>query len=162
MSSRRFSPITWRFRRTVWRSAGQKGQRLNASILVQSMLKTPDEFAAIPIRINPNGSVVRIKELGRVELGTDNYDIEAFFNDKPSAGIGIRMASGANALDTANAVKAKLNEMSRYFAGMKVVYPYDTTPFIKVAIWEVVKPFSRQYFWFFLSCGSLWETYEPP
>jgi HAE1 family hydrophobic/amphiphilic exporter-1 len=128
-------------------SAGQfggapavKGQRLNASIIVQSMLKTPDEFAAIPIRINPNGSVVKIKNLGRVELGTDNYDIEAFFNDRPSAGIGIRMASGANALDTADAVKAKLNEMSRYFpTGMKVVYPYDTTPFIKVAIWEVVK-----------------------
>ena len=128
-------------------SAGQfggapavKGQRLNASIIVQSMLKTPDEFATVPIRINPNGSVVKIKDVGRVELGTDNYDIEAFYNDKPSAGIGIRMASGANALDTANAVKAKLDEMSRFFPhGMKVVYPYDTTPFIKVAIWEVIK-----------------------
>jgi HAE1 family hydrophobic/amphiphilic exporter-1 len=128
-------------------SAGQfggapavKGQRMNASIIVQSMLKTPDEFASIPIRVNPNGSIVRIKDVGRVELGTDVYDIEAFYNDKPSAGIGIRMASGANALDTADAVKAKLVEMSRYFpSGLKVVYPYDTTPFIKVAIWEVVK-----------------------
>ena len=128
-------------------SAGQfggapavKGQRLNASIIVQSMLKTPDEFASIPIRVNPNGSVVRIKDVGRVELGTDAYDIEAFYNGKPSAGLGIRMASGANALDTADAVKAKLAEMSRYFPhGMKVVYPYDTTPFVKVAIWEVVK-----------------------
>jgi HAE1 family hydrophobic/amphiphilic exporter-1 len=128
-------------------SAGQfggapavKGQRLNASIIVQSMLKTPDEFAAIPVRMNPNGSIVRIKDLGRVELGTDAYDINSFYNDKPSAGIGIRMASGANALDTADAVKAKLKEMSQYFPpGMKAVYPYDTTPFIKVAIWEVVK-----------------------
>ena len=128
-------------------SAGQfggapavEGQRLNASIIVQSMLKTPDEFASIPIRVNPNGSIVRIKDVGRVELGTDAYDIEAFYNGKPSAGLGIRMASGANALDTADAVKAKLTEMSRYFPhGMKVVYPYDTTPFVKVAIWEVVK-----------------------
>src|SRR5512139_2007990 len=128
-------------------SAGQfggapavKGQRLNASIIVQSMLKTPDEFAAIPIRVNPDGSIVKIKDLGRVELGTDAYDIEAFYNGKPSAGLGIRMAAGANALDTADAVKAKLEEMSRYFPpGMKVVYPYDTTPFVKVAIGEVVK-----------------------
>jgi len=128
-------------------SAGQfggapavKGQRLNASIIVQSMLKTPDEFAAIPVRINPDGSIVRIKDLGRVELGTDAYDIESFHNGKPSAGLGIRMAAGANALNTADAVKAKLEEMSRYFPpGMKVVYPYDTTPFIKVAISEVVK-----------------------
>ncbi|MCX5805851.1 MAG: efflux RND transporter permease subunit [Proteobacteria bacterium] len=116
------------------------GQRLNASIIVQSMLKTPEEFAAIPIRINPDGSIVRIKDVGRTELGTDSYDIESFYNDKPSAGMGIRMASGANALDTADAVKAKMAEMSRFFPhGMKITYPYDTTPFVKVAIEEVVK-----------------------
>jgi HAE1 family hydrophobic/amphiphilic exporter-1 len=128
-------------------SAGQfggapavKGQRLNTSIIVQSMLKTPEEFAAVPIRINPDGSVVRIKDVGRAELGTDSYDIEAFYNGKPSAGMAIRQAAGANALDTADAVKAKLVEMSRYFPpGMKVVYPYDTTPFVRVAINEVVK-----------------------
>jgi HAE1 family hydrophobic/amphiphilic exporter-1 len=116
------------------------GQRLNASIVVQSMLKTPEEFAAIPIRINPNGSVVRLKDVGRTELGTDAYDIEVFNNGRPSAGMGIRMASGANALDTADAVRAKMKEMSQYFPqGMKVIYPYDTTPFVKVAIDEVVK-----------------------
>jgi HAE1 family hydrophobic/amphiphilic exporter-1 len=116
------------------------GQRLNASIIVQSMLKTPDEFAAIPIRINPDGSIVRIKDVGRTELGTDAYDIEGFYNGKPSAGMAIRQVAGANAVDTADAVKAKMKEMSRYFPpGMKVVYPYDTTPFIRVAIGEVVK-----------------------
>ena len=116
------------------------GQRLNASIIVQSMLKTPEEFADVPIRINPDGSVVRIKDVGRTELGTDAYDIESFYNGKPSAGMAIRQAAGANALDTADAVKAKMKEMSRYFPpGMKVVYPYDTTPFVKVAINEVVK-----------------------
>jgi hydrophobe/amphiphile efflux-1 (HAE1) family protein len=128
-------------------SAGQfggtpavKGQRLNASIMVQSLLKTPDEFAAIPIRVNADGSVVRIKDVGRAELGTDFYDIDAYYNGKPSAALAIRQAAGANALDTANAVKAKLAEMSRYFpSGMKVVYPFDTTPFVKVAIEEVVK-----------------------
>ena len=116
------------------------GQRMNVSIIVQSMLKTPEEFAAIPIRINPDGSVIRVKDVGRTELGTDAYDIESFYNGKPSAGMAIRQAAGANALDTADAVKAKMTEMSRYFPrGMKVVYPYDTTPFVKVAIEEVVK-----------------------
>jgi hydrophobe/amphiphile efflux-1 (HAE1) family protein len=128
-------------------SAGQfgggpavKGQRLNASIVIQNMLTTPDEFAAIPIRINPDGSTVRIKDVGRTELGTELYDIETSYNGKPIGGIAIRQAAGANALDTADAVKAKLEEMSRFFPeGMKVVYPHDTTPFIRVAIDEVVK-----------------------
>ena len=128
-------------------SAGQfggapavEGQRLNTSILVQSLLKTPEEFAAIPIRTNPDGSIVRVKDVGRTELGTEFYDIEAYFNGKPSAAMAIRQAPGANALNTADNVKNKLAEMSRYFpAGMKVVYPYDTTPFVKVAISEVVK-----------------------
>jgi hydrophobe/amphiphile efflux-1 (HAE1) family protein len=116
------------------------GQRLNASIIVQSMLKTPEQFAAVPVRVNPDGSIVRIKDVGRAELGTDAYDIEAFYNSRPAAGMAIRQAAGANALETADRVKAKMAEMSRYFPpGMKVVYPYDTTPFIKVAIGEVVK-----------------------
>jgi hydrophobe/amphiphile efflux-1 (HAE1) family protein len=128
-------------------SAGQfggapavEGQRLNASIIVQSMLKTPEEFASIPVRVNQDGSIVRIKDVGRTELGTEFYDVQAFYNGKPTAGLAIRMASGANALSTADAVKAKLKEMGRYFPpGMKVVYPYDTTPFVRVAIKEVIK-----------------------
>jgi len=128
-------------------SAGQfggapavKGQRLNANIIVQSLLKTPEEFAAIPLRVNPDGSIVRVKDVGRTELGTDYYDIDAKYNGKPSAGLAIRMASGANALDTADAVKSKLKEMSRYFPpGLKVVYPFDTTPFVRAAIGQVVK-----------------------
>jgi hydrophobe/amphiphile efflux-1 (HAE1) family protein len=128
-------------------SAGQfggapavKGQRLNAAIIVQSMLKTPEEFAAVPIRTNADGSIVRIKDVGRTELGTEQYDIQAYFNGKAAAGMAIRQAAGANALDTADAIRAKLAEMSHYFpAGVKVVYPYDTTPFVTVAIEEVVK-----------------------
>ncbi len=128
-------------------SAGQfggapavEGQRLNAAIIVQNLLKTPEEFAAIPLRINPDGSIVRMRDVGRTELGTERYESHALYNGKPTAAMAIRQAAGANALDTANAVRAKMEELSRYFpAGMKVVYPYDTTPFVKVAIEEVVK-----------------------
>ncbi len=128
-------------------SAGQfggapavEGQRLNASIVVQNMLSTPDEFAAIPLRTNPDGSIVRVGDVGRTELGTETYDIEGIYNGKPSAGLAIRQAAGANALDTADAVKAKMAELSGFFpAGLKVVYPHDTTLFIGVAIEEVVR-----------------------
>ncbi len=116
------------------------GQRLNSAIIVQSLLKTPEEFAAIPLRTNPDGSIVRIRDVGRTELGTESYDIQAAYNGKPSALMAIRKAAGANALDTADAIRAKMEELSEFFpAGMKVVYPYDTTPFVKVAIEEVVK-----------------------
>jgi HAE1 family hydrophobic/amphiphilic exporter-1 len=128
-------------------SAGQfggapavKGQRLNATIIVQNMLSTPEEFANIPLRTNPDGSIVRIGDVGRTELGTEIYDIQVYNNGKPSAGIAIRQAPDANALDTADAVRAKMAEMSRFFpAGLKVIYPNDSTAFIKVSINEVIK-----------------------
>jgi len=127
-------------------SAGQlggapaaKGQGMNASIIVQHLLETPEEFANIPIRIKTDGSTIRIKDIGRTELGTERYDIIAGYNGMPAAALAIRQAAGANALDTADAVKKKMQEMSRYFPkGVKVIYPYDTTPFTKVAIDEVV------------------------
>ncbi len=128
-------------------SAGQfggapavKGQRLNASIIVQSLLKTPEEFAAIPLRTNPDGSVVRVRDVGRAELGTESYDVQAYYKGMPAAGLAVRQAAGANALQTADNVKAKMEELSRFFpSGMKIIYPYDTTPFVRVAINEVVK-----------------------
>jgi HAE1 family hydrophobic/amphiphilic exporter-1 len=128
-------------------SAGQfgglpavQGQRLNASVIVQNLLKTPEEFAAIPIRTNPDGSFVRVRDVGRTELGTERYARHVLFNGKPAIGLAIRQAAGANALDTAKAIKAKVEELSRYFPpGMVASYPYDTTPFVKVAIDEVVK-----------------------
>ncbi len=139
-------------------SAGQfggapavEGQRLNAAIIVQSLLKKPEEFAAIPIRTNPDGSIVRIKDVGRTELGTEQYGQDSYYNGKPSSALAIRQASGANALATADAIKKKLAEMSRYFPhGMKVVYPFDTTPFVKVAIEEVVKTLFEAIFLVFL------------
>ena len=128
-------------------SAGQfggmpavKGQRLNASIVVQNLLKTPEEFAAIPLRTNQDGSIVRVRDVGRTELGAESYDAQVFFNDKPSTALAIRQAAGANALATADAIRAKVKEMSPFFPpGLKVVYPFDTTPFVRVAIKEVVK-----------------------
>ncbi|TFH30829.1 MAG: efflux RND transporter permease subunit, partial [Deltaproteobacteria bacterium] len=128
-------------------SAGQfggmpavKGQRLNASIIVQNLLKTPEEFAAIPIRTNPDGSFVRVRDVARTELGTERYDRLVLFDGKPATGLAVRQAAGANALETAKAIRAKMEELSRYFPpGMEFSYPYDTTPFVKVAIDEVVK-----------------------
>ena len=127
------------------------GQRLNASIIVQNLLKTPEEFAAIPLRINPDGSIVRVRDLGRTELGTERYGSNPLYNGQPSSALAVRQASGANALKTADAVKAKMQELSRYFPpGMKVIYPYDTTPFVKVAINEVVKTLFEAIFLVFL------------
>jgi HAE1 family hydrophobic/amphiphilic exporter-1 len=127
------------------------GQRLNASILVQSLLKTPEEFGAIPLRTNPDGSIVRVRDVARTELGTEFYDVKVAFNGRPTAVLPIRQEPGANALDTAAAVKAKMEELSRYFPpGVKVVYPYDTTPFVRVAIGEVVRTLIEAIFLVFL------------
>ncbi len=128
-------------------SAGQfgglpqvKGQRLNASIVVQNLLKTPEEFGAIPVRTNPDGSIVHISDVARVEMGSESYTTEPKYNGKPAAVLAIRQSAGANALDTANAIRAKMKEMQEFFpSGLKVVYPYDTTPFVSAAIHEVIK-----------------------
>ena len=142
------------------------GQRLNAPIIVQSMLKEPEEFASIPVRINPDGSTVKIKDLARVEIGTDYYDINAYYQGKPAAGLAIRPLPGANALDVAKKVKEKMEELSRQFpSGVKVVYPYDTTPFTKVAINEVIKTLIEAiilvFFIMWLFMGSLRATLVP-
>ncbi len=118
----------------------QPGQRLNAAIIVQNLLKTPEEFGAIPLRTNADGSVVRVRDVARKEMGTEMYDMESYYNGKPAAGLAIRQVSGANALQTAKNIRAAVDQMSRFFPhGMKVVYPVDTTPFTSVAIEEVVK-----------------------
>ena len=118
----------------------ESGQRLNASIIVQHLLETPEEFSSIPVKINQNGSVVKIGDIARVEIGTERYGITASYNGKQAAAMAIRKASGANAIATADAVTKKLEELSSFFPdGMKVIYPYDTTPFTKVAIEEVFK-----------------------
>ena len=128
-------------------AAGQLGgtpsipnQQLNASIIAQTRLKDPVEFGNITLRVNGDGSQVRLKDVARIELGGENYNTVTKINGQDAAAIGIKLATGANALDTATAIKAKLNELQPFFPqGMKVVYPYDTTPFVKISIHEVVK-----------------------
>ena len=128
-------------------AAGQLGgtpalpnQQLNASIIAQTRLKDPEEFGKVTLRVNSDGSVVHLKDVARIELGGENYNVVARINGKPASGLGIKLATGANALDTANAIKAKLVDLQPFFPqGMKVVYPYDTTPFVTISIHEVVK-----------------------
>ncbi|HGJ5907030.1 MAG TPA: efflux RND transporter permease subunit [Arsenophonus nasoniae] len=116
------------------------GQRLNVSIIAQTRLNNAEQFANILLRVNPDGSQVRLKDVAVVELGAENYSIQAKYNGTASAGIGIKLATGANALDTAKAVRATLAEMELFFPnGLEIVYPYDTTPFVKISINEVVK-----------------------
>ena len=113
---------------------------MNASIIAQTRLKDPEEFGKVTLRVNSDGSVVHLKDVARIELGGENYNVVARINGKPASGLGIKLATGANALDTANAIKAKLVELQPFFPqGMKVVYPYDTTPFVTISIHEVVK-----------------------
>jgi len=142
------------------------GQRLNASILVQSLLVTPEEFAAIPLRTNPDGSVVRVRDVGRTELGTEMADIRGQYNGQPAAMLAIRQEAGANALETASGIKAAMDDLSKYFPkGMRVIYPMDTTPFVRVAIAEVVKTLFEAivlvFLVIFLFLGNLRATLVP-
>jgi multidrug efflux pump len=117
------------------------GQQLNAAITAQSRLQTVDQFNNIIVRTSTTtGGNVYLRDVARVELGSENYGSTARFNGKPAAGIAVKLAAGANALETADAVKAKIKQMSAYFpAGVEAVFPYDTTPFVRISIEEVVK-----------------------
>jgi multidrug efflux pump len=116
------------------------GQVLQATITQATLLQTPEEFGNVLLKVNTDGSQVRIRDVGHVDLGGENYNFDTKFNGQPTAGFGIQLATGANALQTANAVRAKLAELSKNFPhGLKVNYPYDTTPFVKQSIEEVVK-----------------------
>src|SRR3989454_3131325 len=115
-------------------------QRLTATITEATLLHTPAEFENILLKVNPDGSQVRIRDVAKVELGAETYFIDSRYNGQPSSGIGIQLAPGANALDTATAVRAKIDDLKPYFPhGLQVVYPYDITPFVKISITEVVK-----------------------
>ncbi|MHA6717964.1 efflux RND transporter permease subunit [Sphingomonas sp. RS6] len=127
-------------------SAGQLGARpapkeqmLNATVSVQSRLTTPDEFAQIRLKSGSDGSVVRLGDVARVEIGAESYGFDSKWNGKPGAGIGIKLAPGANALSTVEAVKARVNEIAKTFpSDIKVIYPYDTTPFVRLSVEQVV------------------------
>jgi hydrophobe/amphiphile efflux-1 (HAE1) family protein len=116
------------------------GQQLNATITAQTRLSTPDEFEAILLRVNADGSQVRLRDVARVELTGESFEIESFFDGSPTSGIGIRLAVGANALETSRLVKQRLGELQASFPpGLEVRYPVDSTPFVKISIQNVVK-----------------------
>ncbi len=139
-------------------SAGQfgavpapKGQQLNATINARALLQNTDQFDAIVLRTNPDGSTVKLKDVAESRIGTENYEVQSYYNGKPLGGMAIRLASGANALETGERIKAKMAELARYFPpGMKVVYPYDTTPFVRISISEVVETLIEAVFLVFI------------
>ncbi|MFS8973019.1 efflux RND transporter permease subunit [Cupriavidus necator] len=117
-----------------------KGTELNATVTTESRLTTPEQFGNILLRTNPDGSSVRIKDVGRVELGGADYSTQARTNGKPSAAIAIKLAPTGNALSTATAVRAKMEELSKNFpADYQYSVPYDTSAFVKISIEEVIK-----------------------
>ncbi|MGE0069150.1 MAG: efflux RND transporter permease subunit [Thiomonas sp.] len=116
------------------------GQGFTASITAQSRLQTAEQFEAILLRSSSQGGEVRLGDVARVEIGAESYGTVARFNGNPAAGVGIKLAAGSNALETATAVRAKLDQMKPYFPdGIEIVVPYDTTPFVRISIEEVVK-----------------------
>ncbi|GAB6050127.1 efflux RND transporter permease subunit [Hydrogenophilus islandicus] len=116
------------------------GQQINAIITARGKLQRPEEFRAILLKAEPSGAQVRLGDVATVELGAESYDVFARLNQVPDAAIGIRTAPGANALDVANAVKARMRELEPFLPpGVKWEVPYDTSLFVAISIREVVK-----------------------
>lgn len=117
-----------------------KGVQLNATVIGKTRFQTPEQFENILLKVNTDGSQVRLRDVAKIELGSENFSIQAKFGEEqPSAGIALRLATGANALDTINAVKATLKDLEPTFPkGLEVVYPYDTSPVISTSIEGVV------------------------
>ncbi len=115
------------------------GQQISATISAQSRLQTPEQFGAILLRVNTDGSTLRLRDVARIELGSETYSVRSRFNGKPAAGLGIMQQSGANALETAAAVRARLAELEAHFPpGLHLAVPHDTTPVVKESIRGVV------------------------
>ncbi|RKS87213.1 multidrug efflux pump [Orbus hercynius] len=116
-----------------------KGQELNATITAQSRLKTAEQFQNILVRVNTDGSKILLKDIADVELGAADYNFMSRYNGNPSAGLAIYLATGANQLDTSNAVDKELAELAKIFPDdIEYRFPYDTTPFVKLSIENVV------------------------
>ena len=117
-----------------------KGQRLNATIIGPQWLQKPDQFGSILLRVNTNGSRVLLRDVARVELGAENYSVSTKYNGLPASGLAIKLAPGANALDTQKNISHTLEQLAPFFPpGLKAVYPFDTTPFVRISIIEVLK-----------------------
>lgn len=116
-----------------------EGQQINATITAQDRLQTADQFRDIVLRSDPDGSVLKLGDVARVEIGSENYAFITRYNGQPATGVAISLATGANALDVAAGIKTTLDELEPFFpAGLAVVTPFDSTPFVRVAIKGVV------------------------
>ena len=115
------------------------GQEINATIKAQDRLRTPEQFRDIIVRSEADGSVLRLGDIARVDMGAENYDFVSRFNRQDATGVAISLSTGANALDTAAGVQETLATLQPYFPpGLKAVIPFDTTPFVKVSIKNVI------------------------
>ena len=116
------------------------GQQLNATVTAQGRLSTPEEFRAIVVRSNADGSRLTLGDIARVELGAESYDVIGRFNGQQATGIAVSLAAGANALETAQRLDALMKQLQPSFPqGLKTVIPFDTVPFVKTSIKEVIK-----------------------
>ncbi|ASJ74025.1 efflux RND transporter permease subunit [Granulosicoccus antarcticus] len=116
-----------------------EGQQLNATITAQSLLRTPEDFRQIVLRAETDGGLVLLGDVARVEIGSESYSTIARYKRAAAAGMGISLSTGANALETAEAVEERMQELSSFFPeGIQYVIPYNTAPFVKISIEEVV------------------------
>jgi len=126
------------------------GQQINATVTALGRFQTPEQFRAIVLRSNPDGSVLHLGDVARVELGSADYSYTVRYNGRLASGIAVTLATGANALNTAAGVEALLKELRPTFPpGLEAIVPYDTTPYVRVSIEEVVKPYSKPSCWYF-------------
>lgn len=129
----------------------RQGQQLNATVRAQSRLQTVEDFENIILRSNTGGAQLRLKDVARVELGSESYGTIVRYKRQPASGIAISLATGANALDTADLVKERVAELSKFLpSGVKIIYPYDTTPFVELSIESVVHTLIEAIFLVFL------------
>jgi hydrophobe/amphiphile efflux-1 (HAE1) family protein len=116
------------------------GQRLDATIIGPQRLTNAAEFGRVLLKVNPDGSQVRLSDVARIGLGAESFALNAEYNGYPAAGLAVKLATGANALETAKAVRATMDQLAPFFPpGLHLIYPYDTTPFVRISIDEVVK-----------------------
>jgi multidrug efflux pump len=128
-----------------------EGQQLNAVISAQERLHTPEQFSDIVLRSNPDGSVLKLGDVARVEIGSESYGFLSRFNGQPAAGIAISLATGANAIETSAAIRQALDQLRPFFpSGLDAVVPFDTTPFVRVAVKEVIKTLAEAILLVFL------------
>jgi multidrug efflux pump len=117
-----------------------RGQRLHAAIVGPERLTNAGEFGRVLLKVNSDGSQVRLRDVARIGLGAESYAVHTEYNGHPAAGLAVKLATGANALQTANAIRATMDQLAPFFPpGLQLIYPYDTTPFVRVSIDEVVK-----------------------